>query len=240
MSKLQRIGLTFLGVMLLWGLEGVGDSYKARAVERDFRPRQFMDSRYHHDRSYPVRGQHFKTLPPGHRSVPFGPNRYYFFNGAWFRPWGGRFLVVAPPFGLVVSFLPPFYTTLIVGGVPYYYADEVYYRDVPGGYMVVAPPRGEISPVPSSPALSPPNAPPDALPEGQTPGERIFIYPRQGQDEKKQADDRYECHRWAVGQAGYDPTQPPVGMPEPQKLQKYADYKRAMGACLEGRGYSVK
>ena len=72
---------------------------------------------------------------------------------------------------------------------------------------------------------------------GQIPGEQLFIYPRQGQNEKKQADDRYECHRWAVNQTNFDPTKPPESMPESQKLQKHADYKRAMGACLEGRGY---
>ena len=70
--------------------------------------------------------------------------------------------------------------------------------------------------------------------------ERIFIYPRKGQSEELQAKDRYECHRWAVSQTGYDPTQPTGGMPEAQTNQKRADYQRAMGACLDGRGYTMK
>ena len=66
--------------------------------------------------------------------------------------------------------------------------------------------------------------------------ERIFVYPRQGQSEEIQAKDRYECHSWAVSQTGYDPTQPTGDMPEAQR----ADYLRAQGACLDGRGYTVK
>jgi len=69
---------------------------------------------------------------------------------------------------------------------------------------------------------------------------RIFVYPRQGQSEELQAKDRYECHSWAVGQTHYDPTQPTSGMPQVQLNQMRADYQRAMGACLDGRGYTMK
>jgi hypothetical protein len=68
----------------------------------------------------------------------------------------------------------------------------------------------------------------------------MFIYPRKGQSEKLQAKDRYECHRWALSQTGYDPIQPPAGAPAAQMSQKRADYQRAMGACLDGRGYTMK
>jgi hypothetical protein len=71
--------------------------------------------------------------------------------------------------------------------------------------------------------------------------EKIFVYPRLGQSEELQAKDRYECHSWAMGQAGYDPTQPTDGdVPEAQTNQKRADYLRAQGACLDGRGYTMK
>ena len=68
----------------------------------------------------------------------------------------------------------------------------------------------------------------------------MFIYPRQGQSEKQQANDRYECHSWAVGQTNYDPTKSSAGMPAQQIKQKRAEYQRAMGACLDGRGYTAK
>jgi hypothetical protein len=70
--------------------------------------------------------------------------------------------------------------------------------------------------------------------------ERVFVYPRQNQNEELQAKDRYECHSWAVSQIGYDPTQPTGNMPEARLNQMRADYQRAQGACLDGRGYTVK
>jgi hypothetical protein len=239
-TKTHFFILTLLSGILLTGLWQV-----AGAQEREFRHREFRDSRYHHDHYYPARGQYFDVLPSGHRMVVFGRARYYFFDGVWYRPMGRRFLVVAPPIGLPVPFLPPYYTTIMVGGMPYYYANEIYYTAGPNGYMVVAPPTGEVIPGPPPPAVSPQGPPPGPpaggqAPAGQMSGDQMFIYPRQGQNEKKQADDRFECHRWAAGQTGYDPTKPPVGLPEAQLFQKRGDYNRAMSACLEGRGYTVR
>ena len=183
--------------------------------------RQFHDSRYHHNRSYPARGFTIGALPRDHRTVVHGGARYYFSGGAWYRPQRGRFVVIAPPIGLFVPFLPPFYSTIWAHGVPYYYANEVYYANRGDGYVIVAPPNEEVS-----------QAPP--------PADQMFIYPRQGQSEQQQADDRYACHRWAVDQTGFDPTQPPGGSPEPLKIEKRADYQRAMSACLDGPGTPSK
>ena len=36
----------------------------------------------------------------------------------------------------------------------------------------------------------------------------IFIYPSKGQSQDQQDKDRYECHRWAVQQTGFDPSKP--------------------------------
>ena len=207
--------LALLSGMLLFGL-----TRAAHADNRGSRQREFRDSRYNHDRHYPTRGQAVRELPRDRRVVVHGGARYYFFRGVWYRPQGPRFAIIMPPVGLFVPFLPPYYATIWLLGVPYYYANEVYYAHRGDGYVVVEPPKGEVS-----------QAPP--------PADRMFIYPRQGQSERQQADDRYECHRWAVSQTGYDPTHPP-GAPEIQTSQKRADYQRAMGACLDGRGYTVK
>jgi hypothetical protein len=99
---------------------------------------------------------------------------------------------------------------------PYYASPTVIIREQPPAYFQPAP------------SVTPPST------------ERIFIYPRQGQSEELQAKDRYECHRWAVSQTHYDPTQPTSGMPEAPLNQMRADYQRAMGACLDGRGYTMK
>ena len=43
-----------------------------------------------------------------------------------------------------------------------------------------------------------------------------FVYPRAGQSEQQQSQDRYECHQWAVSQTGFDPsTAPPVASAPP-------------------------
>jgi hypothetical protein len=191
------------------------------AQERGVGNRMFMDLRHGHGHAYPARGHNVDVLPRGHHVAVYGKARYHFYEGVWYRPNGPRFVVVAPPFGLFVPFLPLYYTTILVGGIPYYYANEVYYTQTPGGYAVVEPPKGEVTEAPAA-------------------EERLFIYPRKGQSEKQQSNDRYECHRWAVDQTHYDPTQPPGSVPEAQPTQKRAEYNRAMGACLDARGYTVK
>jgi hypothetical protein len=113
----------------------------------------------------------------------------------------------------------------VIGGAavlaPYYYAP--YYSPPP--VIIREQPPVYYQPVPS-------------LTQSST--ERIFVYPRQGQSEELQAKDRYECHSWAVSQIHYDPTQPTGDMPEAQRNQMRADYQRAQGACLDGRGYTMK
>ncbi len=212
-----------LGMMLalLSGIILFGWSRAAVAADRGQHKREFQDSRYHLDRSYPVRGQIIRSLPRDHRIVTHSGTRFYFSGGVWYRPNGSRFSVVVPPVGLFLSFLPPYYATIWVRWVPYYYANEIYYAHRGNGYVVVEPPKEEVSQTPP-------------------PVDQMFIYPRLGQSEKQQADDRYACHQWAVSQTGFDPTQPPGGSPEPQKIEKRADYQRAISACLDGRGYTVK
>jgi YMGG-like Gly-zipper len=139
---------------------------------------------------------------------------------------------------------------------------------------------------------------------------QLYVYPLKKQSTEQQDKDRYECHRWAVDQTGYDPSKaypnnPTYADPQPyqpsqphvvkgatrgaalgavggaitgnagkgaaagaamgglaggfrrrderrqQAAQQQANassaaasqqmnYTRAMAACLEGRGYSVK
>ena len=68
-------------------------------------------------------------------------------------------------------------------------------------------------------------------------GTDLIAYPKNGQSDAQQSKDKYECHHWAVGQTGFDPTQGATTSATPGKR---TDYMRAQAACLEGRGYSVK
>jgi hypothetical protein len=70
------------------------------------------------------------------------------------------------------------------------------------------------------------------------PAQKVFVYPRKGQSAEQEAKDRYECHRWAVDQTGFDPTTA-TGDTESTSAKR-ADYQRATSACLEARDYTVR
>jgi hypothetical protein len=197
-----------------------------RAAPRYDRAREHWDARFHHDHVYFTRGVVVTALPREHFEVVHGGARFFFAGGVWYAPRGPRFVVVAPPLGAFVPVPPPYYTTIWVGGVPYYYADDTYYlyRGPGRGYEVVAPPPDESAATAQAPG-----------PSGE-----LFIYPKNGQSPDQQARDRYECHSWASNQTGFDPTTANGGVPPDQTAAKRADYDRAMGACLEGRGYTVE
>lgn len=186
---------------------------------------QVLDSRYNHGRYYPPRGTYRPSLPDGYRPYYRGGSRYYFNGGIWYAPRGPGFVVVTPPSGLVISVLPPYYSTVWFGGVPYYYADNVYYswQADQNGYAVVDPP--DNADTPSSP-------PPDSAQDD------LIVYPKNGQTKEQQAADQFECHTWARGQTGFDPTQPGGGVSGNIDTAR-SNYNRAMSACMQGRGYQV-
>jgi hypothetical protein len=143
-------------------------------------------------------------------------------------------------YGLFFGALPLYYSTLWWNNVPYYYADANYYawNAAAGEYETVRPPPEVESQV----------APP------QPTAADLFVYPKNDQNADQQARDRYECHRWATDQSGFDPTQPggvPPAASEPADGSATGpsatsgpttrqNYLRAQTACLEARGYSVK
>lgn len=185
---------------------------------------QVLDSRYNHGHYYAPIGAFRPSLPDNYRPYYRGGNPYYFSGGVWYAPRGAGFIVVAPPVGLVIGALPVYYSTVWFGGVPYYYADNVYYTWQPdqNGYQVVDPPAGADQPA----------APPDSAQDD------LIIYPKNGQSKDQQAADQYECHNWARGQTGFDPTQPAAGNPGDVDRSR-SNYNRAMSACLQARGYQV-
>jgi len=187
------------------------------------------DHRRHDYRGYrrSYRHDYVKIVPRGAVVIPFGGHRYHYHRsrGYFYRPIASSFVVVAPPIGIVVPVLPASYATVVVRGVSYYRCDDAYYvwSDRDRGYRVVNAPE-EVS---------------YSEPAGPAP-EEIFAYPRQGQNSERQASDRYACHSWAVDQTGFDPTLPLGGVDESQALGARADYQRAVEACLDARGYSVR
>ena len=215
-SALARVGFALvvsaLTVTSAWAQR---DERHDRAKDERFRnPHWVYDSRHHLNHYYPVRGEIVATLPGGAISIGIGSGsgRFFFHGGVWFRPSGARFVVVAPPIGIVVPVLPPAYATLWLGGVPYYYANDIYYTPAPGGYVVTAPPPG-IDAIPPTPPPPPPSAP------------EPVIYPRNGQNPEQTNADRSACAQWATAQS--------VG-------KEASVYQRAFAACMDGRGYTVR
>ena len=158
--------------------------------------------------------------------------------GAWGGGyWGGRYwpgVYYGAGFAWFLPVLPFGYATYWWNDSPYYYYNDAYYTWSPSadGYVATEPPpaapaNGE------SDAAAPSYAGPDqpAMPvqpaqPGGGGGDNIFAYPAQGQSAAQQASDRQECTQWAASQAGSAGGSP--------------DYRRALVACFEGRGYSAQ
>jgi hypothetical protein len=188
-----------------------------------------LDARFSHNHYYPSRGYAVHDLPRD-RIVVNGPRgRFFYSGGVWYSPGPRGYVVVGAPIGFFVPVLPPYYTTVWVGGAPYYYSNDTYYtwNTAQSQYEVVTPP-GDDSAASTQP---PPPAPGN---------DDVYIYPKNGQSDQDQARDKYECHKWAQGESGFDPTQANGGVSPDQANDRRAAYQRAISACLQGRGYSVK
>lgn len=128
-----------------------------------------------------------------------------------------------------VTVLPAYYSTFWFAGVPYYYWNDIYYTWSPSEYGYVATDPPPVVDDDSSDSGS-------AQPESSD-SSSLYIYPRNGQSEEQTATDRYECHQWAAGQTGFDPTR---GADQSAGSTGPDDYRRAMIACLDARGYSAR
>jgi hypothetical protein len=158
----------------------------------------------------------------------FYPGRGYYPGRGWAGGyWNGVFwprCYFNPGFAWFLPFLPFGYATFWWGGMPYYYANDLYYTYSPddNGYVVTEPPPaagGDVAGSAGAPA---------------SPAGDVYVYPRNGQSDQQMANDRYECHSWAVGQTGFDPTRGGQQSGNPD------DYRRAMVSCLDARGYSAR
>lgn len=114
--------------------------------------------------------------------------------------------------------LPDVVREVWIGSMLYFFAAGTYYlwNADRQQYLIVPPPAA----VPVAPV---------------TTYYEIIAYPVRGQSPDQQARDRYECHRWAVSQSGFDPSI--SGNAYGSALMD--TYRRASAACFVGRGYSV-
>lgn len=173
-----------------------------------------FDPRYSHNHYYPSVGYVAYGLPGGSLSIAFGTGHLFFNSGVWFRPYADRYVVIAPPVGVMVPVLPPDGVPVWVGSTMYYYLNGVYYLPTPGrGFAVVPPPPSAETAQAAVPApIKPPPTP--------------VIYPRNGQSPAQTEADRQDCNRWATTQQA--------------ALLDAEVFQRAVAACMDGRGYTVR
>jgi hypothetical protein len=168
---------------------------------------------------YPL-GFEINVLPHSYARIMIGGLPYFYYSGVFYRSYGSGYIVVSAPIGAFVTSLPDGFIAFSIGPGTFYYVNDTYYTwdDAKGGYVVVEKPAGADEAI------------------KQVTSDRLIVYPPEGLTEEQQAKDRYECHRWAVEESGIDPT-----IEEDEFSAKDRDdYRRALAACLEGRGYTVK
>ncbi len=220
-DRFMTRGMRLVAAMLVVGAVMNGAAIGADGSDRgghdqgDHRAQLRYDQRYEHNRYYARRGTTFPALPGGSTGVTLDGENYFYHDGVWFRRLDGRYVVIEPPIGIVAPILPPVYVSLSIGGAAYYYANEVFYARAPGqGYGVVPPPPGAEAAQPTPPMTSV-TAPPPSI-----------IYPRDGQNAEQTESDQRECGRWTRAQ--------------PNATADATVYLRALAACMDGRGYTVR
>ncbi len=190
-------------------------------------------------------GSHVGYYAGAHYGTAYWHGGHYWGGGYW-NGYYWPHVWYGPGWAWFYPALPIGYATFWWGAVPYYYYNNLYYTWNPNynGYVVTDPPMvsdssGSADPnaVTAAPAPQQDYAPQSAPASGAGSGAAsdVYVYPRNGQTDAQTSTDRYECHSWAVGQTGFDPTrstQSGSGSP--------ADYRRAMIACLDARGYSAR
>lgn len=137
--------------------------------------------------------------------------------------------------------------TVYVNPPVYVQSQPVYVQSQPNYAVAATQPRTvvtqasnngviELGPVNAQPPENYNSAQPQSSNAGQASSDQWFVYPSKGQSPDQQANDRYECNRWAANESGYDPELRSHRNPETGPVA----YGRALSACLEGRGYAVK
>jgi hypothetical protein len=134
---------------------------------------------------------------------------------------------------------------VVYANPPVYVQSQPVYVQSQPAYVAAAQPRNvvtqspsngvnELGPVNSLPPVN--SVQPQNSNSGQSSLDQWYVYPGRGQTQQQAANDRYECNRWATNESGYDPELRSHRNPETGPV----NFGRALSACLEGRGYTVR
>jgi hypothetical protein len=122
--------------------------------------------------------------------------------------------------GSVYTTLPRGAVSVTIGGGRYWRHGGAHYRPWGPNWVMVAPPVVLAAPMVVETVRADPPLP--VAPSKPDP----VIYPRNGQNAQQTEADRQECNRWATTQ--------------PAALADASVFHRAVEACMDGRGYSMK
>ncbi|NDY91322.1 DUF6515 family protein [Ideonella livida] len=212
----------------------------------------------------PGLGQVVRHPPPGAFVAPWRGVDYRHFDGIWYRPGPHGWVVVSPPVGVWVSGLPPWAVTVVIGGFLYWRVDSVYYRARDGGYEVVTSPPAAGSTVVDSGRMSAASGPLPRQFVYPRQGQDASLQASDKYACHRWAVDQTHLDPSAAAGAALAPeasgvkgvaggtaatgTTPASGsagltlradLPS-AKSGPREDYLRALAACLEGRGYTVR
>jgi len=165
---------------------------------------------------------HIVTRLPSHRHRHmYRGSPYFFFDNLWYRSHSAGFIVVAPPFGLVIPFLPSDYEEVVIRNRTYLRSNGIYYSRVDDGYTVVQAPEStlDLNLLPDMP--------------------RLAVIARQDQTTEQMDQDKMDCHLRAVDQSGFDPRIEGGGVSYDNYLLRKHQYRQAISECLEDRDYEV-
>jgi len=79
-------------------------------------------------------------LPHRHSRIVVNAAEYFFFDGFFYRPSRGGYVIVDAPIGAIIATLPRLHHLVHWRGQPYYIVDNTFYRRHPRGYIVVPDP----------------------------------------------------------------------------------------------------
>jgi hypothetical protein len=157
MNTLRRKIIFFIGLIMLFGQQTVfadkeTHSHRDKAVkhwQKAHTPRKHKHERsFDKDRKVPPPfskfyyqpGYRVNPLPHGHTRIFVNALEYYFYDGFFYRPSPGGYVVVESPMGAIIAALPRLHHIFHWHGEPYYVVGHTYYRKHPRGYIVVPDP----------------------------------------------------------------------------------------------------
>ncbi|WP_374358320.1 DUF6515 family protein [Chitinimonas sp.] len=164
-------------------------------------------------------------LPADAQRITYCDVDFYWSGGWWYRLYSDKqYQPVSPSVGLYVDSLPATAQTVSVNGVEYRLLNGVYYRAEGKRFTVVEAPRAK---------------PFGADDPASRPDDPVYITPRNGQSRERQAQDRGECDAWSIRVNKFDPNGIHKDLSPEQLKMRRGEHRRALMACLNGRGYTL-